>query len=147
MCHHTSDTINYAGCAQTIQLMMPPKTRGYKTFAHPKLRCSRYWRRIRYKQRKHRSQTLYRLCMLLLCVLAKLYSYSVVEGTWHRLTNQTHSSHTTTLTRYSRAPTEILTTNRKCTGRQSTKRARSKAVLHLMRQLTVHNMAGAKVAG
>ena len=65
---------------QTIQLMMPPKTRGYKTFAHPKLRCSRYWRRIRYKQRRHRSQTLYRLFMLLLCVLAKLYRFQLWKG-------------------------------------------------------------------
>ena len=116
---------------QAIQLMMPPKTRGYKTFAHPKLRGGRYWRRIRYMQRRHRSQTLYRVFILLSCVLAKLYRFQLWKGlgTGSSTKPVRHTPHPD---KKSRTPTEIMTINRKCTDRRSTKRAQRKAVLHLM---------------
>ena len=50
---------------QTMQLMLPHNARRYRKFAHPKLRGGIYWRRIRYIQKKLKSQPLYKLLELL----------------------------------------------------------------------------------
>lgn len=43
---------------QTIQMMMPPN-KHRKIFAHPKLRGGRYWRPIKYTQKRRERQPLY----------------------------------------------------------------------------------------
>ena len=59
---------------QTVQLMMPSNRR-HRKFAHPKLRGSRFWRHIRYIQRRYKGQPLYKLLTLLLQVRKKLHQF------------------------------------------------------------------------
>ena len=71
---------------QTIQQMMPPN-RHHRKFAHPKLKGSRYWRRIRYIHRRHKGQPLYRLFMILLQVQKKLHQFHLWKETVLASTN------------------------------------------------------------
>ena len=57
---------------ETILLMMPPNQH-YRKFAHPQLWSGRYWRRIRYNQRRCKGQPLFKFFMLLSQVNKRLH--------------------------------------------------------------------------